>query len=57
MAGKITAEQVTAIGTAPGTDTGQKNNPEVAQLQALVNLTDVMKTIAIILIDIRDGRK
>lgn len=53
----ITADTVTAIGTQMGTDPGLKNNQETARLQAIINLTDVLKLIAIILIDIRDGKR
>jgi hypothetical protein len=53
----VTAEQVVAIGIGRGTDPGQKTDPKTAQLQAIINLTDVLKLIAIVLIDIRDGKK
>jgi hypothetical protein len=53
----VTAEDLAAIGTGRGTDPGQKTNPETARLQAIINLTDVMKLIGIVLIDIRDGKK
>lgn len=53
----VTAQDVAAIGTGIGTDPGQKTNSDVARLQAIVNLTDVLKLVAIILIDIRDGKK
>lgn len=53
----VTAENVKAIGTSQATDPTQKNNPELALRQTIVNLTDVMKAIALILIDIRDGKK
>jgi hypothetical protein len=53
----VTAETVAAIGTMLGTDPGMKNNQETARLQAIINLTDVLKLIAMVLIDIRDGKK
>lgn len=53
----VTVNEVLAIGTTQATDPGQKSNPDVARLQAIGNLTDVMKLIAIVLIDIRDGKK
>jgi hypothetical protein len=34
-----------------------KSNPSMGQLQAITNLTDVLKLIAIVLIDIRDGKE
>ena len=53
----ITAEHIAVIGVGMGTDPGMKTSPDVAKLQAIVNLTEVMKSIALILIDIRDGKK
>lgn len=53
----VTAEHVATIGVGRGTDPGQKTDPQTAQLQAIINLTDVLKTIAMVLIDIRDGKK
>ena len=53
----VTADYVAAIGNAPGTNPGQKTDPNTAQLQAIINLTDVLKLVAIVLIDIRDGKK
>ncbi|MGB7514428.1 MAG: hypothetical protein WBW90_09770 [Candidatus Acidiferrum sp.] len=35
----ITAEHFSTIGTGP-TDPGRKSDPQMAQLQAIVNLTD-----------------
>ena len=53
----ITADHVAAIGSLMGTDPGSKKDPQTAQLQALVNLTEAIKAVALVLIDIRDGRK
>ncbi len=53
----VTAEQVRSIGTTPGTDPGSKRDPQTSQTQAIVNLTNVMQLIALILIEIRDGKK
>jgi len=53
----VTAENVTAIGMTMGTDPGQKTDPKTGQIQAIINLTNVMQLIALILIDIRDGKK
>lgn len=55
--GVITAEKVAMIGTTAADDPGRKVNPEQAKLQAIINLTGVLQAIAIILIDIRDGKK
>jgi hypothetical protein len=52
----ITREQIASIGTGPGTNPGDKTG-ESASAQAIVNLTDVMKLIAMILLEIRDGKK
>jgi hypothetical protein len=51
----ITVEYVESIGTTRGTDPGQKTNPETARLQAIINLTDAVKAVAIVLIEIRDA--
>lgn len=53
----VTAAHVEKIGTLPGTDPNVKNNPDLQHLQAFVNLTDVLKLMTMVLIDIRDGRK
>jgi hypothetical protein len=53
----ITAESVAAIGTALGTDPSVKKDPQTQQLQATINLTSVLQCIALVLIDIRDGKK
>jgi hypothetical protein len=53
----ITEKQVLAIGFSAGTDPSIKKDPPTQQLQATVNLTNVLQCIALILIDIRDGKK
>jgi hypothetical protein len=53
----VNAENVLAIGTSPTTDPSTKSNPDLALRQTVINLTDVMKAIALVLIDIRDGKK
>ena len=52
----ITSEQIAKIGSGYG-DPSTKKEPQNAQLQALVNLTDAVKAIALVLVDIRDGKK
>jgi hypothetical protein len=52
----VTEKEVTAIGTGLA-DPSAKLNPDLSRAQAVVNLTNVMQLIALILIDIRDGNK
>ena len=52
----VTAQQIAEVGTSASTNPGNKNS-EAAKLQAVINLTDVLKLIGIVLIDIRDGKK
>jgi hypothetical protein len=53
----VTAEAVLAVGQTPGTDPSIKRDPQTSQLQAIINLTQVMQLIALVLIDIRDGKR
>jgi hypothetical protein len=57
MVNMVTAETVLAVGQAPGTNPSIKSDPHTQQLQAISNLTTVMQLIALVLIEIRDGRK
>jgi hypothetical protein len=57
MNAPIRPEQVLAIGTTPGSDPGSKVNPDVAKTQAIINVSEVLKVIALILIEIRDGKR
>ena len=52
----IRAEQVLAIGTQAA-DPGAKLNPDVAKTKAIINVAEVLKVIALILIEIRDGKR
>ncbi len=52
----VTEKDVLAVGTGAA-DPSAKLNPDLARAQAIVNLTNVMQQIALILIDIRDGKK
>jgi len=52
----VTAEHVATIGVGR-VQIQTKDRPTDAQLQAIINLTDVLTTIAMVLIDIRDGKK
>ena len=56
MSGLVSREQVFAIGTGAA-DPGAKVNPDLAKTQAIVNVTEVLKVIALLLIDIRDERE
>jgi hypothetical protein len=51
-----TAQDITRIGTGY-TDPSSKPDAHVQQLQAMVNVTDALKAIALVLADIRDGKK
>ena len=52
----VTAEHVEALGRQQGSDPTTKA-PEAARTQALINITNVLQLIALVLIDIRDGKK
>jgi hypothetical protein len=56
MNAPIRPEQVLAVGTGMA-DPGAKTNPDVAKTQAIINVGEVLKIIAIILIEIRDGKR
>ena len=57
----ITAEDVLAVGEGFGPDTAKENvekNIEMQNLQqAIIYLAEAVKMVALVLIDIRDGKK
>jgi len=53
---EITAEQIKAIGTGSG-DPSRCADTRIAQLLALQNTAEVLKAIAVVLVDIRDENR
>jgi hypothetical protein len=52
MAKMVTVDDILSIGSTPGTNPGEKKDPVTGQTQAIINLTDVLKLVAI-----RDGKR
>jgi hypothetical protein len=53
----VTKESVLAVGQDAASNPAIKKDPHTAQLQSIANLTTVMQLIAMVLIEIRDGKK
>ena len=52
----VTAEQVMQMGTGAATNPANKATGEIALGQAVITLTDVLKLLVLVMIEIRDKK-